>query len=87
MVFAAQSRVMTPLPYAPDSIRLLANAEECLARTRESEPMETFILFDDEAGKKLHAAPLAAVLRGVRVAVTVDGYGAHGLPPVSGEGK
>lgn len=87
MVFAAQSRVMTPLPYAPASIRLLKHAEERLARTRESEPMETFILFDDDAGKKLHAAPPAASPRGVHMAVTVDGYGAHGLPPASAEGK
>ncbi|BDB28213.1 hypothetical protein CTP10_R56240 [Cupriavidus sp. P-10] len=84
---------MTPLPYAPDSIRLLEKGEqyfprafEAIARTPESVPMETFILFDDEAGKKLHAAPLAAARRGVRVAVIVDGFGAHHLPPGPGEG-
>ena len=44
---------MTPLPSAPDSIRLLENGEEyfprvfeAIARARESVLLETFILFD-----------------------------------------
>ncbi|MBP0619752.1 cardiolipin synthase ClsB [Cupriavidus consociatus] len=79
---------MTPLPSAADSIRLLENGEEyfprvfeAIARARQSVLVETFILFDDEAGKKLHAALLAAARRRVRVAVTVDGFGSHDLPP------
>ncbi|WP_041681847.1 MULTISPECIES: cardiolipin synthase ClsB [Cupriavidus] len=79
---------MTPLPSAPASIRLLENGEEyfprvfdAISRARESVLLETFILFDDEVGKKLQAALLDAARRGVRVALTVDGFGSHDLPP------
>ncbi|QRQ84828.1 hypothetical protein [Cupriavidus oxalaticus] len=83
---------MTPLPPAPDSTPLLENGEAyfprasgAIAHARQSELVETFILFDGEAGKKLHAALLAAARRRVRVAVAVDGFGPHHLPPESGE--
>ncbi|HVI57271.1 MAG TPA: cardiolipin synthase ClsB [Luteimonas sp.] len=42
--------------------------------------VETFILFDDKVGRLLHAALLAAARRGVRVELTVDGYGSPDLP-------
>lgn len=83
---------MTPLPPAPDSTRLLENGEayfsrvcEAIAHARQSELVETFILSDDKAGKKLHATLLAAVRRRVRVAAAVDGFGPHGLRPEFGE--
>ncbi|SOZ61575.1 putative Cardiolipin synthetase, Phospholipase D/nuclease superfamily [Cupriavidus taiwanensis] len=79
---------MTPLPPASDHFRLLENGEEyfpcvfdAIARARESVLLETFILFEDEVGHKLHAALLAAARRGVRVALTVDGFGSHDLSP------
>lgn len=68
-------------------IRLLENGEEyfprvfdAISHARESVLLETFILFADEVGKKLHAALLDAARRGVRVAITVDGFGSHDLP-------
>ncbi|MCO4887997.1 cardiolipin synthase ClsB [Cupriavidus sp. WGtm5] len=79
---------MTQLPTASDRFRLLENGEEyfpcvfdALARARRSVLLETFILFEDEVGHKLHAALLAAARRGVRVALTVDGFGSHDLSP------
>lgn len=79
---------MTPLLSASDRFRLLENGEEyfpcvfdAIARARESVLLETFILFEDEVGHKLHAALVAAARRGVRVALTVDGFGSHDLSP------
>ncbi|WP_265920192.1 cardiolipin synthase ClsB [Cupriavidus nantongensis] len=79
---------MTPLPPASDQLRLLENGEEyfpcvfdAIARARASVLLETFILFEDEVGHKLHAALLAAARRGVRVALTVDGFGSDDLSP------
>ncbi|MDQ0139824.1 cardiolipin synthase ClsB [Cupriavidus necator] len=79
---------MTPLPSPSDRFRLLENGEEyfprvfdAIARARESVLLETFILFEDEVGHKLHAALVAAARRGVRVALTVDGFGSHDLSP------
>ncbi len=43
--------------------------------------IETFILFEDKVGKRLHAALVAAAERGVRVELTVDGYGSPDLSP------
>ncbi|UDM52557.1 cardiolipin synthase ClsB [Cupriavidus sp. MP-37] len=79
---------MTLLPPVSDHFRLLENGEEyfpcvfdAIARARESVLLETFILFEDEVGHKLHAALVAAARRGVRVALTVDGFGSHDLSP------
>lgn len=41
--------------------------------------IETFILFEDKVGLALHAVLLAAALRGVRVELTVDGFGSPEL--------
>lgn len=41
--------------------------------------LETFILSDDKVGRELHSQLIAAARRGVRVAVTVDGFGSPGL--------
>ena len=41
--------------------------------------VETFILFEDKVGKRLHEALVAAAARGVRVELTIDGYGSPDL--------
>ncbi len=48
---------------------------------REEVLVETFILFEDKVGKRLHASLIAAPGRGVRVELTVDGYGSPDLSP------
>jgi len=65
---------------------LLENGESFFPRVlsaidaaREEVLIETFILFEDGVGKRLHAALVAAARRGVRVEVTVDGYGSPDL--------
>jgi cardiolipin synthase len=67
-------------------IVLLENGEaffprvfECIAQARREVVVETFILFEDKVGLALHAALLAAARRGVRVDITVDGYGSPDL--------
>lgn len=68
-------------------VRLLENGEEyypavveALAGARSEILIETFILFDDEVGRSIRDAAIAAARRGVRVAITVDGYGSPDLP-------
>lgn len=49
-------------------------------RTARSEVfLETFILSDDKVGRELRAELIAVATRGVRVVVTVDGFGSPGL--------
>jgi len=67
-------------------LRLLENGEEFFARVNEvvaaarSEILlETFILFEDKVGRELHRHLVAAARRGVRVELTVDGYGSPGF--------
>ena len=62
--------------------RLLENGEEffpsliaAIDAARSSVLLETFILADDEVGKPLADALVAAAHRGVEVALTVDGFG------------
>lgn len=43
--------------------------------------IETFILADDKVGQALRDAMLAAAARGVRIDLTVDGYGSADLQP------
>lgn len=69
-------------------VDLLENGEEFFPRVlsvieeaRHEVFIETFILFEDTVGKRLHAALIAAARRGVRVEVTVDGYGSPDLSP------
>lgn len=52
-----------------------------IGKAREEILIETFILFDDAVGRELREALMAAARRGVRIDVTVDGYGSDGLPP------
>lgn len=69
-------------------MRLLENGEEFFARVgeaidqaREEVLLETFILFEDKVGLDLHRRLVAAARRGVRVDVTVDGYGSPRFSP------
>lgn len=62
--------------------RLLENGEEYFPRliaaigdARNSVLLETFILYEDDVGSQLAEALIAAARRGVRVALTVDGFG------------
>ncbi len=68
-------------------VHLLENGDAFFPRVlaaieaaREEVLVETFILFDDEVGRLLQAALVAAARRGVRVALTLDGYGSPDLP-------
>ena len=69
-------------------MRLLENGEEFFARVAEAIDgaqaevlLETFILFEDKVGLALRQRLLAAARRGVRVELTVDGYGSPGFSP------
>lgn len=69
-------------------MRLLENGEEFFARVGEAIDqaqaevlLETFILFEDKVGLALQQRLLAAAGRGVRVELTVDGYGSPGFSP------
>jgi len=68
-------------------VRLLENGEEyyprvfeAIAAARSEVFVETFILFDDVVGQQLQRALIDAAKRGLRVELTVDGYGSHDLP-------
>lgn len=54
---------------------------ECIAAAEREVLLETFILFEDKVGKALQQALLTAARRGVKVDVTVDGYGSPDLSP------
>jgi cardiolipin synthase len=67
-------------------IILLENGEayfprvfDCIAQAQSDVVLETFILFEDRVGMQLHAALVAAGQRGVRIDVTVDGWGSPDL--------
>ena len=66
--------------------QLLENGEqffprvfEAIAAAEREVLIETFILFDDKVGRGLHEVLLAAAERGVRIDLTVDGYGSPDL--------
>ncbi|HEU4458342.1 MAG TPA: cardiolipin synthase ClsB [Methylibium sp.] len=50
-----------------------------IGQAREEVLIETFILFEDKVGLELHAVLIAAARRGVKVHLTVDGWGSHDL--------
>ena len=52
---------------------------EAIGAAREEVLIETFILFDDPVGRGLQRVLIEAAQRGVRVELTVDGYGSPGL--------
>ncbi|TCV96651.1 cardiolipin synthase ClsB [Biostraticola tofi] len=67
-------------------ITLLENGEaffprvnELIGQAQKEVLIETFILFEDEVGKNLRRVLIDAAERGVRVEVTVDGYGSPDL--------
>jgi cardiolipin synthase len=67
-------------------VRLLENGEEfyprvfeAMAKARSEIFVETFILFDDPVGRQLQQALIDAARRGLRVELTVDGYGSYDL--------
>ena len=67
-------------------VRLLENGDqffprvfEVIERAEREVLLETFLLFDDAVGKALYGVLVAAARRGVRVQVTVDGYGSPDL--------
>ena len=52
---------------------------EVIAAAEREVLIETFILFEDKVGRELHATLLAAARRGVRVELTIDGWGSPDL--------
>ncbi len=77
---------MKPRWISGNQVSLLENGEAffprvfgCIEAARHEVLLETFILFEDKVGRALHAALLAAARRGVRVDITVDGYGSPDL--------
>jgi cardiolipin synthase len=69
-------------------VRLLENGEQFFERAfqaisaaRREILLETFILFEDRVGTELHRLLVEAARRGVRVEVTVDGYGSPRFSP------
>lgn len=52
---------------------------ETIATATREVLLETFILYDDKVGQQLHAALLAAARRGVKIEVTIDGWGSPDL--------
>lgn len=71
---------------AGNRVELLINGEEyyprvfaLIAKATQEVLLETFILFDDVIGQELRCALIEAAKRGVRVVVTVDGWGSPDL--------
>ena len=69
-----------------NDIRLLENGEEffprvfeCIAAAQREVVLETFILFEDKVGMRLHEALVGAARRGVQVDMTIDGFGSPDL--------
>jgi cardiolipin synthase len=69
-------------------VELLINGEEyyprvfaAMQQAQREILIETFILFDDQVGQELQGILIAAARRGVRVEVSVDGYGSPDLSP------
>src|SRR3546814_14430337 len=83
-----RSGVVTASAPGGHRMRLLENGEEFFPRVGEAIDqaraevlLETFILFEDKVGLELQRRLLAAASRGVRVELTVDGYGSPGFSP------
>lgn len=69
-----------------NKIELLENGEQyypavfkAIGEAQERIILETFIWFEDDVGKQLHAALLAAAQRGVKAEVLLNGYGSPDL--------
>lgn len=77
---------MKPRWIEGNDIRLLENGEEyfprvleCIAGAKQEVVIETFILFEDKVGQRLHDALITAARRGVQIDLTVDGFGSSDL--------
>ena len=77
---------MTPQWIDGNRVRLLENGEEffpavfsAIEQAQREVLIETFILFEDKVGLELQRVLLAIAQRGVRVELTIDGYGSAGL--------
>lgn len=73
---------------AGNRFTLLENGEgffprvfECIAAAEHEVLLETFILFEDKVGLALQKVLLTAARRGVRIDITIDGYGSPDLSP------
>ncbi|AUG10200.1 cardiolipin synthase ClsB [Pseudomonas sp. S09G 359] len=71
-----------------NSVELLENGEayfpkvfEALRGARREILLETFILFEDKVGTELHGILIEAAQRGVKVVVSLDGFGCGELSP------
>lgn len=69
-----------------NQVQLLINGEqyyprvfECIRAARSEVLIETFIIFEDKVGNELQQVLIDAAQRGVRVELTVDGYGTADL--------
>lgn len=69
-----------------NQVELLINGEEyyprvfeCIRAARHEVLIETFIIFEDKVGNELQQVLIEAASRGVRVELTVDGYGTADL--------
>ncbi|PLC51001.1 cardiolipin synthase ClsB [Pollutimonas subterranea] len=76
-----------------NSLELLENGEdffpavfEAIRHAERSIILETFIIFEDKVGNELREVLIGAAERGVRIEVTVDGYGSADLTPEYIEG-
>ncbi len=83
-------RALSDLDYGwhgNNRVELLENGEayfprvfEALRQARSEILLETFILFDDKVGNELQQILIEAAQRGVRVTVSLDGFGCGELP-------
>ena len=71
-----------------NQVQLLENGEayfpkvfDALRQARQEILLETFILFEDKVGHELHGILIEAAQRGVKVVVSLDGFGCGELSP------
>ncbi len=71
-----------------NALELLENGEaffpavfDAIRQAGQSVMLETFIIFEDKVGNELQQVLIEAARRGVRIEVTVDGYGSADLTP------
>ncbi|PLC54140.1 cardiolipin synthase ClsB [Pollutimonas nitritireducens] len=71
-----------------NTLELLENGEaffpavfDAIRRAEYSVILETFIIFEDKVGNELRQVLIEAAQRGVRIEMTVDGYGSADLTP------
>lgn len=76
-----------------NSLELLENGEaffpavfDAIRHAQRSVILETFIIFEDKVGNELREVLIEAAERGVRIEMTVDGYGSADLTPEYIEG-